>query len=411
MMTTINPFQVQHVIYSNASKSDAQRCLILASLAHIPTKIHGLDHSEDVTAMLNCLQKLGARYHANTSTIYPNSFLQKESITLNVHESGFALRTLAFVGMAFTKNLTLNGTGSILQRDHSQLCNILQQMGFTVESNGNKLPIHISGSAQVKNLTVNGEAGSQAISGLFLLASTLKNDTLVSIEGLKSKPYLQMTLSRLQNFGVCIEELTQDSFFIQGAQEIKCTEVHIEGDWSGAANPIVGAAISGKLELHGLNRHSLQADRQILQVIQNFGATITWKEDVLFVQKSSANSPFETNISDCPDLFPILAVLACAANGTSKIIGVNRLKNKESDRLSVMCEILVKFGIAFQLDPNEIYIHGTGEVIGGEIETHNDHRIAMAATIAACISRNSIELTNATCVAKSYPDFFKDLRL
>jgi 3-phosphoshikimate 1-carboxyvinyltransferase len=361
--------------------------------------------------MLNCIQELGARYDMDSSTVYPTSVSQKESITLNVHESGFALRTLAFVGMAFTKNLTLNGTGSLLQRDHSQVCHILQQIGFNVESNGNKLPIHISGSAQVKKLTVNGEAGSQAISGLFLLAPTLKYDTLVSIEGLKSKPYFQMTLSRLRNFGVCIVELTEDTFFIKGAQEINCTEVNVEGDWSGAANALVGAAISGKVELNGLNPYSLQADQQILQAIQDFGATITWENDVLFIHQSKTKTPFEINITDCPDIFPILVVLACAAIGTSKIIGVDRLKNKESDRLAVMCEVLEKFGIVFQVDSTEIHIHGVGTVEGGEINTHNDHRIAMAATISACISRNSIELTNASCVAKSYPDFFKDLGL
>jgi 3-phosphoshikimate 1-carboxyvinyltransferase len=410
-MTTIKPFQVQHVIHSNASKSDAQRCLLLASLAHIPTKIHGLDHSEDISAMLNCIQELGARYDVDSSTVYPTSILQQERITLNVQESGFALRTLAFVGMAFTKNLTLNGTGSLLQRDHSQVYHILQQIGFIVASNGNKLPIHISGSAKGKKLTLNGEAGSQAISGLFLLAPFLNEDSVVSIEALKSKPYLEMTINRMRDFGLLVDELTADTFHMKGEQKIKSTEVQIEGDWSGAANPIVGAAISGKVELHGLNPQTLQADRQILQAIEDFGATITWENDVLFVQQAKTNTPFESNITDCPDLFPILVVLACAATGTSKIIGVDRLKNKESDRLAVMCEVLKKFRIAFQLVENAIYIHGTGVVEGGEINTHNDHRIAMAATMASCIARNSIQLTDASCVAKSYPEFFNDLGL
>jgi 3-phosphoshikimate 1-carboxyvinyltransferase len=408
-MTAINPFQVQHIIYSNASKSDAQRCLILAALSKKPTKILGLDQSEDISAMMACIQELGASYDEETSMVHPSLRKFRERICLNVHESGFALRTLAFVGMAFTKNLTLNGTGSLLQRDHSQLCHILQQIGFTVESNESKLPIHISGSASFKPITVNGEAGSQAISGLFLLAPFLEQDSSVSIESLKSKPYLEMTIARMRDFGIVLHNLNNDSYQIPGNQLIQKDEVHIEGDWSGAANPIVGAAISGKLELHGLHRHSLQADRHILQVIQDFGATITWNDDVLFVQQSKVNSPFETNISNCPDLFPILVVLACAASGTSRIIGVNRLQNKESDRLSVMCKALEKFEIAFQLSSTEIFIHGTGQVAGGEINTHNDHRIAMAATIAACIAREPIQLTDASCVSKSYPKFFADL--
>ena len=410
-MTAINPFQVQHVIHSNASKSDAQRCLILAAFSKNPTRILGLDQSEDISAMLASIQELGASYDEETSTVHPSSRKFRERICLNVHESGFALRTLAFVGMAFTKNLTINGTGSLLQRDHSQLCHILQQIGFTVESNESKLPIHISGSARFKPITVNGEAGSQAISGLFLLAPFLEQDSLVSIESLKSKPYLEMTIARMRDFGIVLHSLNDNSYQIPGNQLIQKDEVHIEGDWSGAANPIVGAAISGKLELHGLNRYSLQADRHILQVIQDFGATMTWKDDVLFIHQSKTNSPFETNISDCPDLFPILVVLACAANGKSRIIGINRLQNKESDRLSVMCEVLEKFEMTYQLDSTEIFINGNGRVAGGEIHTHNDHRIAMAATIAACIARNSIQLTDASCVAKSYPKFFTDLYL
>jgi 3-phosphoshikimate 1-carboxyvinyltransferase len=410
-MTEINPFQVQHVIHSNASKSDAQRCLILAALSNKPTKLIGLDQSEDISAMLACIQELGARYDNETSTVHPATVELRENISLNVQESGFALRTLAFVAMAFTKKLTLDGTGSILQRDHSQLCHILQQIGFTVESNGAKLPINIRGTANFKHITVNGEAGSQAISGLFLLAPFLEQDSLVSIESLKSKPYLEMTIARMRDFGIVLQAVNEDSYHIRGNQLIEKNEVHIEGDWSGAANPIVGAAISGKLELHGLNRHSLQADRQILQVIQDFGATITWKDDVLFIHQSKTNSPFEINISDCPDLFPILVVLACAANGTSRIIGINRLQNKESDRLSVMCEVLEKFQMTYQLDSTEIFINGNGRVAGGEIDTQNDHRIAMAATIAACIARNSIQLTDASCVAKSYPKFFTDLNL
>ncbi|MEY3586588.1 MAG: hypothetical protein RLZZ243_1652, partial [Bacteroidota bacterium] len=176
-------------------------------------------------------------------------------------------------------------------------------------------------------------------------------------------------------------------------------------------NLLVGAAISGKIELHGLNPQTLQADRQILQAIGDFGATIRLENDVLYVHQSKTKTSFETNITDCPDLFPILVVLACAAKGSSKIIGVDRLKNKESDRLAVMCEVLEKFRIAFQLVENAIYIHGTGMVEGGEINTHNDHRIAMAATIASCIARNYIQLTDASCVAKSYPEFFNDLGL
>jgi 3-phosphoshikimate 1-carboxyvinyltransferase len=258
-------------------------------------------------------------------------------------------------------------------------------------------------------MTVNGEEGSQAISGLFLLAPFLIKGIRISIEALKSRPYLEMTIQRMRDFGITLEEKDPNSYFIPGSQICNGQEIQIEGDWSGAANHLVGAAISGELTIDGLKKDSLQADRKILEVLQDFGASYHWEGTRLKMSQSETKTPFETDIRDCPDLFPILVVLACAAQGKSRIIGVDRLKNKESDRLSVMCEILETFDVPFKLESNAIVISGKETVSGGIINTHHDHRIAMASTIAACIASSSIVLTEENCVTKSYPSFFTDL--
>jgi 3-phosphoshikimate 1-carboxyvinyltransferase len=218
-----------------------------------------------------------------------------------------------------------------------------------------------------------------------------------------------MTMSRMRDFGLSILEIEENTYKIPGNQKIHSNQIRLEGDWSGAANHLVGAAISGQVELHGLQKESAQADRAILQMLADFGAAISWKADVLYVQASKSKNPFNTNIIDCPDLFPICVILACSAKGTSRIFGIQRLKNKESDRLDAMCELLNKWGIHYQLEENSILITGTSKLSGIEINTREDHRIAMAGTIASCISEKEMVLNNESCVKKSYPNFYLDL--
>lgn len=408
-MKTIKPFHFHHVIHANASKSDAQRCLILAAFSDCPVQISGLDASDDIQSMIRCIETMGARYDVKTETVYPIKEWNKAEIILNVGESGFALRTLAFVGLALTKNLTLTGSGTLLNRNQRQLCQVLEKLGLQVSTNSEKLPIKISGSANENNILINGKDGSQVISGLLLLAPLLKNESLVTIENPTSKPYLDMTMSRMRDFGLSILEIEENTYKIPGNQKIHSNQIRLEGDWSGAANHLVGAAISGQLELHGLQKESAQADRAILQMLADFGAAISWKADVLYVQASKSKNPFNTNIIDCPDLFPICVILACSAKGTSRIFGIQRLKNKESDRLDAMCELLNKWGIHYQLEENSILITGTSKLSGIEINTREDHRIAMAGTIASCISEKEMVLNNESCVKKSYPNFYLDL--
>ena len=410
-MKTISPFRLKHHLHANASKSDAQRCLILAAFSASPTAIFGIDRSEDVLSMQLCLKEMGAKFiGTNPIQVLPIVKQLKKPLELNVGESGFALRALAFMSLVCSENVTINGSGTLLNRNQHQLITILKQLGLNVDSNQGKLPLRIQGNASISDLSIDGSAGSQAISGLCLLAPHLPNGLTFRVNDLKSKPYLEMTIQRMLSMGISIEELGESAFSIAGNQSYQTNKCHIEGDWSGAANHIVGAAISGIVHLTGLRTDSLQADRQILEVITGFGAMVEQSESELIVRESLVKRPIHTNIEDCPDLFPILAVLACAANGTSIIHGIQRLQNKESDRLLVMCELLTTFGLSYQIQSNEIHIHGTGKIGGGIVNTHQDHRIAMAASIAATISTQDIILSDESCISKSYPKFFQDLR-
>lgn len=409
-MKTISPFRINHVVQANTSKSDAQRCLILAAFGSKQTWIHGLDASEDVHSMKHCLSELGATFHGtNPLRVLPILPRNQKSIALHVGESGFALRTIAFMSLVCSDDVTILGSGTLLQREQHQLITILKQLGLDIQSNEGKLPLHIRGKVAVSEISVDGSAGSQAISGLSLLAPHLPNGLKIQVENLKSKPYLELTHERMRSTKIHIDEISSDTFFIANQSFNFSDTCQIEGDWSGAANLIVGAAISGRIRITGLQAESKQADRCILDIIQTFGAKVLWKDGVLNISKAETKFAFQASIVDCPDLFPILVILACSAEGTSVIRGVERLKNKESDRLLVMCELMNTFGIRHTLHSNEVQIHGTGKVLGGTIQTHQDHRIAMAASIAACISENDVLLSDEQCVAKSYPNFFNDL--
>lgn len=408
-MKSIKPFHFHHVIQANASKSDAQRCLILTAFSEYPVQIRGLDSSEDILSMLHCIKAMGAQFDKEAETIYPIREREIPALMLNVGESGFALRTLALVGLALTNNLSLSGSGTLLNRSQHQLCTILSNLGLQVSSNYEKIPLQMKGAVTINHLVVNGTDGSQVISGLFLLAPLLEHESVIRIENPTSKPYLDMTISRMRDFGLSIIELEQNKYRIPGNQQTKLKEVKLEGDWSGAANHLVGAAISGQVEIHGLQKDSKQADRAILYILEEFGAEITWKDDILLVKEARVKNPFHANIVDCPDLFPISVVLACSAQGISEISGIHRLKNKESNRLNVMCELLDKWNVRYQIEENNILIVGTGSVDGAEINTYDDHRIAMAGTIAACISVKEMILNEDACIKKSYPNFYVDL--
>ena len=409
-MKTISHYLFNHEIQANASKSDAQRCLILAAFSSGISRIHGLDESEDVLSMKRCLSEIGAEFHGtNPTKVIPIQKENKKALVLNVGESGFALRTIAFMSLLCSEDVSLNGTGTLHQREQHQLITILKQLGLQVDSNEGKLPLHIRGKIGVSEISVDGSEGSQAISGLCLLAPHLPNGLQVHLEKLKSKPYLALTLQRMRTTGIRIDEISSDTFFISNQSSYHSNAYQIEGDWSGAANFIVGASISGSIRITGLQATSTQADRSIMDFIQSFGAKAHWEDKVLCISQAETKRTFQATITDCPDLFPILVILACSVHGTSIIRGVERLKNKESDRLLVMCKLLDTFGVNHELHSNELQIHGTGKILGGMIQTHHDHRIAMAASIAGCLSQNDIILSDEHCVAKSYPNFFNDL--
>jgi 3-phosphoshikimate 1-carboxyvinyltransferase len=408
----INPFRFDYTIEVNSSKSHLQRALAISSLANGKSTLKGCDESQDVMACRNIIKELGCSVSGSRNLeITPPNRILKNEISIDVQESGLALRMFAFVSSIFSNRITIHAKGSLLKRPIEELKMSLQNVGLSVSSNHNSYPISIHGQITESNIFLDGSFSSQMLSGLLITSPLLKQDTIIHVKNLTSKPYVDLTIETMNDFGLRVENKNYETFVVKGNQSYTGREYTVEGDWSGAANHIVGAAITGKVELLGLQINSKQADKIILDIIRQYGASFEWNHGCLTITKGDEPHPIQVDLTNNPDLFPILAVLASSAKGTSVFQGTNRLMHKESNRLESVTKMLEVFQVGYSLSVNSIEIHGTGKIKGGEINCFNDHRIAMAATIAACFSDNEITVDNEACIKKSYPEFFNVLGL
>ncbi len=391
------------------SKSDAQRAILCAALCSGISVIHNVGESNDVKAMLRNIQMMGATVDVLQNKIQIKGVdVLDENLTFNIGESGLRLRLLAGVLSVFEGEQTIQGEGSILNRDQSFFKEYFSQNGVEVDSENDKLPITFSGKLKGERLTVDGSQSSQYISGLLMALPLLKNDTILIVENSTSTPYIDMTLDTLASFGIEIVNENYSKYLIKGNQSYCATTYHVESDWSSASYWLVAAALSHQVRINGLNVLSKQADRAMLEALSLANCEVNFENDALNI-KGDLRTAFEFDATNCPDLFPALVTLAAFCNGTSIIKGANRLSNKESNRALVLQKEFGKLGVKIELQSDEMFIHGGGELHAAEVDAHNDHRIAMCLAIAATKISGGLIINGKDAVNKSYPDFWSDL--
>mgnify|MGYP002814604290 CR=1 FL=1 len=411
----IEPYVYQGRFESCCSKSHAQRILILAALYRKEVFIDHLFESrvgDDVGFMISAFRKIGYSFRENDSGLLmkpPKQNNKYSHIEINIGESGFGLRSFATVLSHFSKNYVLTGEKTILKRNHSGLIASIQDLRFHVESHYHELPIKItSPDTFLNDLHIDGSTGSQFLSGLLMWAIGCNKEVHIAVSNLKSIPYIDLTLDTISQFNGKVTNKGYRNFIIPGGQQLQCQRVSVEGDWSSMSFHLVGAALNGEVEIYGLSLNSKQADILILKVLREFGASVELDEAFIKVTKKE-KKPFNIDLTDAPDLFPVLSILACGSNGKSRLTGTDRLDNKESNRLKSICAMLDVFQVQYELSECDIIIDGTGEVQGGQIDTFSDHRIAMSAICAGAISNSSIYIDNEDCVKKSYHNYFEDM--
>ena len=451
------------------SKSFAQRAIIAAALSEGVSVLRGYSPCGDNESAIAVARALGAEVtvglsYASGNVAKDGSALTIKGIgakrnslklnTLHTGESGLLTRMMipllsvlndGDIRVTGEKTLTgrpLKGAPEIMSAFGVRLIQAGERASLSAGSSASVanaasevfVPLDIKGSLNAGKASISGISGSQIISGLLMALPLLEEDTVIELNNPKSIPYLFITMDVMKAFGVKVwcdmeggeefaeskdwSDCTAITFHIKGGQAYKAADMDIEGDWSSAANFLVAGAVFGRVELTGLDTKSLQADLSIMDILMEAGASLSQLGDddpkgLIHVQRAPL-SAFEVDAANCPDLFPIVAVLAAFCEGTSKIAGVGRLANKESDRGKAILEMLTKMGVNAKIAGDKLIVEGhslarrclTHTLLrGGSYTSHHDHRMVMALRVAGIGADSPIEIDDTQCVAKSFPTF------
>lgn len=408
-MRWIKPSKIDGRLDAPPSKSMMLRVTAAAVLSLEETVIRNPSFCDDALAGLQIVESLGCHVEREDRKVRIKSRGPLSETRLNCKESGLCLRMFTPIAALFTKKLTLSAEGSLLKRPMRMMEEPLSCLGGKCKTSNGFPPVHVEGPLKGGNVTIDGSLSSQFLTGLLLALPFCPGDSEIRVRQLKSGPYAAMTLQFLRGFGVSIAASADlDHIVIPGRQRLGKIFYDVEGDWSAAAFLLVAGALCGKVEVCRLPARSLQPDRRILEALEQAGATISVGNDSASAELNVLKG-FDFDATDCPDLVPPLAALACHCSGRTRIFGAHRLKHKESDRAAALLGELTKAGARIAVRKNCLEIRG-GPLRRAVIDSRGDHRIAMAGAVAALRSSSGLEIDGWECVAKSYPRFFEDLK-
>jgi len=426
-----------------ASKSFAQRAIVAAALADGTSLLHGYSPCGDSEAALEVASALGAKVEVKGRDVSIQGIgpikekLALESISTG--ESGLLTRLMIpILSQIGVSPMRVEGRGTLLKRPLADATDIMASFGVMLTNaepqSGKevKVPVRIEGTLMPGRADIPGKGGSQLISGLLMALPMAQDKSSIYVHEPKSMPYMFITMDVLKKFGITMgNELeggedfieTRDwglctavNFHIKGGQEYKATELDLEQDWSSAAVFCVAGALFGEVSLYGLDTHSLQADITILDILADAGACVSEDEDGTINVYKAPLVGFETDLSNAPDLFPIVSVLAAFCAGESRITGLGRLVGKESNRSKGIMDMLEQMGVEAEREGDCLIVHGhnmarrllEGRLLhGGEYSSHHDHRMVMALKVASLCADAPIVIDDEDCVSKSFPEFFK----
>jgi 3-phosphoshikimate 1-carboxyvinyltransferase len=395
-----------------ASKSSMQRACAAALWRKGLTVLHNPGHSNDDLAALDTIQKLGAKVeHTKDSLTIQSLGIHPRSAHINCGESGLGVRMFTPIAALSDLPLRIDGEGSLLTRPLNFFDDIFPLLGIRITSNGGRLPLDIQGPLQPSSITVDGSLSSQFLTGLLMaFAASGAGEEVITVDNLKSKPYIDLTLSVLKDFGWNVTHRDHRTFHFQKPTE-KTGTLHytVEGDWSGGAFLLVAGAVAGNIEVRGLDPDSTQADKAILKALADTGVDMKVTRDTITIVTRPLK-PFTFDATDCPDLFPPLVALAAYADGETLLKGATRLAHKESDRATTLQQEFGKLGIRIDVEGDLMRVHGGTGVKAARVHSRHDHRIAMACAVAALGADGPVVIEEAQAINKSYTDFYDHLR-
>ena len=400
MNVTITPKKLAGAITPPPSKSQAHRLIIAAALSDGFCHLSNVSLSEDIQATLRCMRTLDADASADGTVIRGADLVDGHEdpapTVMDCGESGSTLRFLIPVALALKGKGSFTGHGRLMERPQEPYFELFREKGITWSLEGSVLTVE--GRLTSGIYAIRGDVSSQFITGLLYALPLLEGDSeLVLTTALESRGYVDMTLDALAQFGVSAEYDGDRRFRVPGNQAYRHRDLAIEGDWSNAAFWFAAAFLGHRVDVEGLNPRSVQGDRVIGEQLARL----------------TQPGPAELDVSQCPDLVPPLAAMAALRAGeTTAIVNAARLRIKESDRLAALSTVLTQMGAEVEEGPETLTIQGKPALDGGvTIEPFGDHRISMAASIAALGAKAPVTIQNAQCVGKSYPQFFHHMKL
>lgn len=390
----LNPSVLSGTVSIPSSKSCAHRSLICAALAEGTSVLSGISMSKDIEATIGAMKALGADFEICGSTVTVHGARNiPEYADIDCNESGSTLRFIIPIAAALGVDSIFRGGGRLPERPIDIYKRELCANGIVFKSE--KMPYEISGRLKGGKYSIEGNVSSQFVTGLmFALPLADEDSEIVLTSRLESRPYVNITIDTLKRFGIDITE-SDTGFFIKGGQKYRPNSEHIEGDYSQAAFFCVANALGSDVRIDNLNPESVQGDKKILEIVK----------DACLDGKING---FRADCSDIPDLVPILSVLGAFGSTVSVIYNAERLKIKESNRLETTAAFLNELGGDVKVTDDGLIITPTNNMHGGTVDSFGDHRIAMAAAVAALRTSGDVILKGAESVEKSYPDFFKD---
>jgi 3-phosphoshikimate 1-carboxyvinyltransferase len=424
VIVSIHPSDISGTIQAPASKSSMQRACAAALLHPGETTIYRPGHSNDDRSAIELIQQMGAIAKVGENKLIVSSIgVRPAGNEVNCGESGLGIRMFAPIISLSDQEITIKGEGSLLKRPMDFFDQVLPQLGVAINSNKGKLPLKVRGPLQPRDIEIDGSLSSQFLTGLLMAYSAAgATDVVIKVNNLKSRPYIDLTLDVMKQFGFNVpENKNYGEFYFHPFNSIRHDPgitpstlrrtYTVEGDWSGGAFLLVAGAIAGTIVVEGLAVSSTQADKAILTALQQTGAILSIQSNRIEIGPPMKKlKAFQFDATESPDLFPPLVALASYCDGKSVIEGATRLTHKESNRALTLQEEFGKMGVQISLQDDLMIVEGRSGVKGHQVHSHHDHRIAMACAIAALKADGETIIEEAEAINKSYPDFYADIQ-
>lgn len=406
MKVTVYPSKLKGALKAIPSKSMAHRLLICAAMTEGVTRVRCSASSEDIDATVSCLKamgsnilKIGDMYLVPKVTVYPG-----QTVELDCNESGTTLRLMMCVAAGLGICARFQGCDRLFERPLAPLDKVLTDHGIVITRDVNNRIVQ-SGKAFGYDYSIPGDVSSQFISGLLLMLPLCGGGNVTVTGKFESKPYVDLTVSALLQSDVKVTEEDR-TYSVRGRYDLR--DCLVEGDWSNSAFWLASGALGNDIKLTCLDLDSRQGDKEILSLLTEFGGKIE-KDEHTVSCKADVLAAREINVSNIPDLVPVLSVVAAVSKGRTVISGAGRLALKESNRLKTVADMINALGGSAEYTKDSIIIEGKDNLRGGVVDSANDHRIAMSAAIAASVCEDPVVINGAQAVNKSYPAFFEDM--